>query len=128
MKPDLKKPTAQDLLGVWNLVRWEITYDDGRPTTYPFGPDATGLIQYTHDGGMAACMADALRWTIAKAAVRSPRWSCRWRMATAPEIGRFTPTSPSQHRLRTDSPDPDRQTTQGSGTCGSGSSWRLFSQ
>jgi hypothetical protein len=41
--------TTQDLQGVWNLVRWEITYDDGRPTTYPFGPDATGLIQYTHD-------------------------------------------------------------------------------
>ena len=47
MKSDLNTPTAQNLLGVWNLVRWEITYDDGRPTTYPFGPDATGLIQYT---------------------------------------------------------------------------------
>jgi hypothetical protein len=52
MNTEVKTPTAQDLLGVWNLVRWEITYDDGRPTTYPFGPNSTGLIMYTHDGGM----------------------------------------------------------------------------
>jgi hypothetical protein len=63
--------TAQDLQGVWNLVRWEITYDDGRPTTYPFGPDATGLIQYTHDGGMAACIAREDRAPLSSASVRS---------------------------------------------------------
>ena len=57
MNTAVKPPSAQDLQGIWTLVRWEITYDDGRPTTYPFGPDATGLIQYTHDGGMAACSA-----------------------------------------------------------------------
>jgi hypothetical protein len=63
--------TAQDLLGVWTLVRWEITYDGGRATTYPFGPDATGLIQYTHDGGMAACIARANREPLSSASVRS---------------------------------------------------------
>ena len=58
-------------MGVWNLVRWEITYADGRPTTYPFGPNATGLIQYTHDGGMAACIARAGRAPLSSASVRS---------------------------------------------------------
>ena len=70
--------TAKDLHGVWTLVRWEITYDDGRATTYPFGPDATGLIQYTHDGGMAACIARASREPLSSASVRS-----------APEIERL---------------------------------------
>lgn len=63
--------TAQDLLGVWHLVRWEITYDDGRATTYPFGPDATGLILYTRDGGMAACIARANRPRLSSDSVRS---------------------------------------------------------
>jgi hypothetical protein len=63
--------TAKDLHGVWTLVRWEITYDDGRATTYPFGPDATGLIQYTHDGGMAACIARANREPLSSDSVRS---------------------------------------------------------
>ena len=71
MNTEVKTPTAQDLLGVWNLVRWEITYADGRPTTYPFGPNATGLIQYTHDGGMAACIARAGRAPLSSASVRS---------------------------------------------------------
>ena len=71
MNTAVKTPTAQDLHGVWTLVRWEITYDDGRPTTYPFGPDATGLIQYTHDGGMAACIARAGRVPLSSASVRS---------------------------------------------------------
>ena len=71
MNTEVKTPTAQDLLGVWNLVRWEITYADGRPTTYPFGPNATGLIQYTHDGGMAACIARANRPRLSSDSVRS---------------------------------------------------------
>jgi hypothetical protein len=28
-------------LGTWHLLRWEIAYSDGRPSTLPFGPDAT---------------------------------------------------------------------------------------
>ena len=49
----------QTLQGVWHLDRWEITYDNGRATTYPFGANATGLIHYTQDGGMSACIARA---------------------------------------------------------------------
>jgi hypothetical protein len=71
MSTSKTQPTAQDLHGVWTLVRWEISYDDGRATTYPFGPDATGLIQYTHDGGMAACIARAHRAPLSSASVRS---------------------------------------------------------
>ncbi len=49
------------LLGTWHLRRWEIAYSDGRAPTLPFGPDASGLIQYTADGGMSACIARAAR-------------------------------------------------------------------
>ena len=45
------------LLGTWHLVRWDITYSDGRPASLPFGPDATGLILYSGDGTMNACIA-----------------------------------------------------------------------
>ena len=64
-------PDARRLHGTWRLVRWEIAYDDGRPVTLPFGPDATGLIQYTHDGGMAACIARAARPRLSSDSVRS---------------------------------------------------------
>lgn len=53
--------TTPSLVGAWTLVRWEIGYSDGRSPTYPFGPDATGLICYTHDGWMNACIARADR-------------------------------------------------------------------
>ena len=49
------------LLGTWHLRRWEIAYSDGRAPTLPFGPDALGLIQYTADGWMSACIARAGR-------------------------------------------------------------------
>jgi len=45
----------EDLLGTWELVRWETTYDDGR-TIYPMGEDAKGLILYTTDGYMSAVL------------------------------------------------------------------------
>ena len=63
--------SAQTLHGAWSLVRWEITYEDGRATTYPFGSDATGLIVYTHDGTMSACIARVGRATLSSASVRS---------------------------------------------------------
>lgn len=64
-------PDPKRLLGTWHLVRWEIAYSDGRPSTYPFGPDATGLIQYTNDGGMSASIARAHRPTLSGASTRS---------------------------------------------------------
>lgn len=51
------------LEGTWHLAGWEI--ETGGVVTHPFGPDATGLIHYTADGGMSACIARAGR----------PRWS-----------------------------------------------------
>jgi hypothetical protein len=47
------------LTGTWHLVRWDIV-QDGR-VNQPFGPGATGMIQYTTDGHMSACIAAAGR-------------------------------------------------------------------
>lgn len=59
------------LRGTWQLVRWEIAYEDGRPATLPFGPDATGLIVYTQDGTMNACIARGQRPRLSSDSVRS---------------------------------------------------------
>lgn len=52
------------LEGTWKLLGWEIGSGDGS-VSYPFGPEATGLLHYTADGGMAACIArpDRPRWS-----------------------------------------------------------------
>lgn len=49
------------LVGSWHLVRWEVSYGDGRPATLPFGADATGLLVYAPDGWMNASMSHAGR-------------------------------------------------------------------
>jgi hypothetical protein len=59
------------LLGTWHLVRWEITYGDGRKPSLPFGDKASGLIQYTSDGFMNACIARGGRASLSSASVRS---------------------------------------------------------
>lgn len=59
------------LLGTWHLVRWEIAYGDGRASTLPFGAEASGLIQYTNDGGMSACIARGGRGRLSSDSVRS---------------------------------------------------------
>lgn len=59
------------LLGTWCLVRWDITYGDARPATLPYGADATGLILYTSDGQMSACIGRAGRAPLSTASVRS---------------------------------------------------------
>jgi hypothetical protein len=59
------------LLGTWHLVRWDITYGDGRPASLPFGADATGLITYTADGTMNACIARTPRPRQSSDSVRS---------------------------------------------------------
>lgn len=43
------------LAGTWHLVAWEIE-QDGR-VTRPFGAAPTGMLQYTGDGTMSACIA-----------------------------------------------------------------------
>lgn len=62
--------TPNPLLGTWHLRRWEITYSDGRAPTLPFGPDAVGLIMYTADGGMSACIARAGRPPLSSESMR----------------------------------------------------------
>jgi len=46
---------VEQLLGTWELVRWETSYDDGL-TIYPMGEDAKGFIMYTTDGHMSAAL------------------------------------------------------------------------
>jgi hypothetical protein len=58
------------LLGTWHLLRWEITYGDGRPPTLPYGDTATGLIHYTTDGGMSASIARGGRQRLSRESVR----------------------------------------------------------
>lgn len=59
------------LLGTWHLVRWDITYSDGREPTLPYGDKATGMIVYTSDGFMSACIARGGRGKLSSASVRS---------------------------------------------------------
>lgn len=59
------------LLGTWHLVRWEVAYGDGRAHTYPFGDQAAGLIIYSSDGTMSACIARGSRSVLSSDSVRS---------------------------------------------------------
>jgi len=43
-----------DIRGAWELVSYTTQDDQGGPIGYPLGPDAEGLIMYTHDGYMSA--------------------------------------------------------------------------
>ncbi|MEQ8248560.1 MAG: lipocalin-like domain-containing protein [Alphaproteobacteria bacterium] len=52
--------TADQLVGTWELVRWETSYEDGRKI-YPMGEDAQGFILYTPDGFMSAVLFRANR-------------------------------------------------------------------
>lgn len=45
----------EDIVGAWSYHAWRITYEDGR-VTEPYGADASGLLLYTHDGWMSACI------------------------------------------------------------------------
>ncbi|MFN3954164.1 MAG: lipocalin-like domain-containing protein [Pararhodobacter sp.] len=59
------------LPGSWHLVAWEIIRDDCLPPSHPFGVDATGLLHYTDDGGMAACIARAGRAPLSSPSART---------------------------------------------------------
>lgn len=59
------------LLGAWHLLRWQITYGDGRAPTLPYGDDAQGLILYSADGWMSACIARSGRGLLSSPSVRS---------------------------------------------------------
>ena len=59
------------LVGTWHLVRWEISYGDGRAPTLPFGADASGMITYGSDGTMQAWIGRAQRPRLSSESVRS---------------------------------------------------------
>jgi len=49
-----------DIIGAWAYQDWRIRYPDGR-VTMPFGEGASGLLLYTADGRMTACIMAAQR-------------------------------------------------------------------
>lgn len=59
------------LLGTWHLVCWDIRYGDGRAPSLPFGEGASGMILYTADGHMSACIARSGRSPLSSESVRS---------------------------------------------------------
>jgi Lipocalin-like domain len=61
---------SNPLLGAWHLQCWDISYSDGRAPTYPYGTDATGLIVYSSDGWMNACIARGHRARLSSDSVR----------------------------------------------------------
>lgn len=62
---------ANLLLGTWQLVRWDIAYGDARKPSLPFGAQATGMIMYTTDGQMNACIARGERRPLSSESARS---------------------------------------------------------
>lgn len=52
---------AAALAGTWELERWELVYEDGRPPECPLGDDAVGYLMYTADGHVSASLARAER-------------------------------------------------------------------
>ena len=47
---------AHDLTGAWRLERWSLEYEDGRPSEFPLGADARGMLLYTPDGQVSATL------------------------------------------------------------------------
>jgi len=43
-----------EIRGAWQLIAYVVQDDQDGPATHPLGPDAQGLIVYTHDGYMSA--------------------------------------------------------------------------
>ncbi|WP_326538064.1 lipocalin-like domain-containing protein [Pseudorhodoferax sp.] len=59
------------LAGSWRLQRWEIAYGDGRAPTLPYGEQPAGLIVYSGDGFMSACIGRSARPPLSSESVRS---------------------------------------------------------
>lgn len=57
--------SSKDLHGAWKLEGWALVYEDGRPSEYPLGRDAVGLILYTPDGRVSATLMRAKRAPLA---------------------------------------------------------------
>ena len=61
---------AEDLLGTWSLVTWDIQYSDQRPVTYPYGADAQGMLIYAPDQHMTVVICSAARPRLTTESVR----------------------------------------------------------
>lgn len=49
--------SKQDLVGAWRLESWTVGYSDRDDFSYPYGEDPQGLLVYSDDGWMSACIA-----------------------------------------------------------------------
>jgi lipocalin-like protein len=47
---------TNDLAGAWRLVSWSFEYEDGRPSEFPLGADARGMLMYTAGGQVSATL------------------------------------------------------------------------
>jgi len=47
---------THDLVGAWQLMSWSFEYEDGRPSEFPLGRDARGLLLYTPGGQVSATL------------------------------------------------------------------------
>ena len=47
---------THDLVGAWRLVSWSFEYEDGRPSEFPLGREAHGLLLYTPGGQVSATL------------------------------------------------------------------------
>jgi Lipocalin-like domain len=50
---------VHDLVGAWRLECWSLEYEDGRPSEFPLGPDARGMLLYTPGGQVSATLMNA---------------------------------------------------------------------
>mgnify|MGYP001546690901 FL=1 len=48
--------SKQDLVGAWQLESWTVGYSDRDDFSYPYGEDPQGLLVYSEDGWMSACI------------------------------------------------------------------------
>lgn len=64
-------PEFAALVGGWHLLRWEIAYEDGRPPSFPFGADASGILVYAPDGCMNASISRAGRKPLSSPSTRT---------------------------------------------------------
>lgn len=51
--------SADDLVGAWDLQGWSLEYDDGRPSEFPLGPAARGILLYAPGGWVSATLMGA---------------------------------------------------------------------
>ena len=48
--------SKDDLAGTWQLQSWTVGYADRDELSYPYGEEPEGLLLYSNDGWMSACI------------------------------------------------------------------------